>query len=102
MNKLPNMHNIDRVIRLIIGLICIYVGFIDSSLISNNIVSILVGVFGVVNIWAFYTTRCPVYTAVGFSTATAGNVKDKSFVAPSACCCSAIFCLRISLCRVEA
>jgi hypothetical protein len=69
MKKGPNMHSIDRTVRLIIGLICSYVGFIDTSLISNRSVAILVGIFGIANIWAFLTSRCPVYSAVGFSTA---------------------------------
>ena len=70
MKKGPNMHQIDRVVRLIVGIICVYIGFIDFSLISSRPVGILVGIFGVVNIWAFITTRCPVYSAAGFSTAT--------------------------------
>lgn len=69
MKKGPNMHLIDRVVRLIVGLSCVYIGFIDLSLISSRPVAILVGVFGAINLWAFVTTRCPVYSAAGFSTA---------------------------------
>ena len=69
MKKPPNMHTIDRYVRLIVGITCVYIGFIDMSLISSKLLSIFVGVFGVVNIWAFITTRCPVYSAAGFSTA---------------------------------
>lgn len=70
MKKGPNMHPIDRVVRLIVGVSCVYIGFIDLSLISSRPVAILVGIFGLVNLWAFITTRCPVYSAAGFSTAT--------------------------------
>ena len=69
MKKQPNMHPIDRFVRLVVGLICVYIGFIDMSLISSRPLAILVGVFGAVNIWAFITSRCPVYAAAGFSTA---------------------------------
>ena len=69
MKKNPNMHSIDRVVRLIIGIVCVYTGFVDAELISSQPVAILVGVFGAVNIWAFLTTRCPVYSMAGFSTA---------------------------------
>ncbi|WP_455208688.1 YgaP family membrane protein [Kaarinaea lacus] len=69
MKKGPNMHPIDRVVRLIVGLSCVYIGFIDLSLISSRPVAIVVGIFGVINLWAFTTTRCPVYSAAGFSTA---------------------------------
>lgn len=70
MKKGPNMHTIDRIVRLIIGIVCVYVGFVDMSLISSKPVSILVGIFGAVNLWAFLTTRCPVYSVAGFSTAS--------------------------------
>lgn len=70
MKKGPNMHTIDRFVRLIVGVVCVYVGFIDSTLITSRPAAIAVGIFGVVNIWAFMTTRCPVYSVAGFSTAT--------------------------------
>lgn len=69
MKKCANMHSVDRAMRLVIGVICLYVGFVGSSLITSKPVAILVGVFGVVNVWAFMTSRCPVYTVAGFSTA---------------------------------
>ena len=68
MEKTRNMHTIDRYVRLTIGLTCIYIGFIDSSLITNRIVAGLVGVFGVGNLWAFYTAYCPLYPATGINT----------------------------------
>ena len=70
MKKGPNMHPIDRVVRLIVGIICVYIGFIDLSLISSRPVAIMVGIFGAINLWAFITIRCPVYSLAGFSTAT--------------------------------
>lgn len=70
------MHTIDRIVRLIVGITCVYVGFVDMSLISSRPAAIAVGVFGVVNIWAFITTRCPVYAAAGFSTATKSQLVD--------------------------
>lgn len=70
MAKPRNMHTIDRGVRLVIGLLCVYIGLIDSSLIANRIVAVIVGIFGIVNIYAFFTARCPVYAATGFSTCT--------------------------------
>lgn len=78
MKKPPNMHSIDRMVRLIVGITCVYIGFIDMSLLSSKPVAITVGIFGVVNLWAFATTRCPVYAAAGFSTATKKEVADDS------------------------
>ena len=68
METTRNMHTIDRYVRLTIGLICIYISFIDTSLITNRIVAGLVVVFGLVNLWAFYTARCPLYAATGINT----------------------------------
>lgn len=68
MQKAPNMHLVDRFVRLVVGLICVYIGFIDLTLIASRPVAIVVGIFGVVNLWAFFTARCPVYAAAGFST----------------------------------
>lgn len=76
MSKPTNMHPIDRTVRLIVGLVCVYTGFIDVNLISSRPVAILVGVFGVVNLWAFISSRCPVYTAAGFSTAGANKTQQ--------------------------
>lgn len=70
MYKAANMHTVDRFMRLVIGLICIYVGFIDTRFITNELVSALIGCFGIVNLWAFATSRCPVYAMTGFSTAS--------------------------------
>ena len=63
-----NLHNLDRLARVIIGIGCIYVGFVDTSIISNSVVSMLVGAFGVINIIAAAISHCPVYNLAGLST----------------------------------
>jgi len=63
-----NLHTIDRIARLVIGVVCVYVGFINTSIIDNTLVSTLVGIFGIVNIFAGFVSACPVYSLVGFST----------------------------------
>ena len=68
MSKEPNLHAIDRAVRLIIGIGCAYIGFMDASLIANRMVAVIVGIFGIANLWAFATRRCPIYTVAGFST----------------------------------
>lgn len=69
----PNLSTTDRIIRTLVGIGCIYVGFIDQNIITNNIISILVGIFGIVNIVAAVISHCPVYGLAGFSTCA----KDK-------------------------
>jgi len=68
MNLKKNLSLIDRIARLSIGVACVYIGFIDSTLIANNIASFLIGVFGAVNLFAFATSFCPVYAITGLST----------------------------------
>jgi len=63
-----NLHNLDRLVRVVIGVGCIYVGFFDTGFISNTVVSMLVGAFGVVNIIAAALSHCPVYNLAGLST----------------------------------
>lgn len=64
----PNMHTIDRVLRIVIGIGCIYVGFIDWGLIPNAVISVLVGIFGVVNLGSAAVGHCPVYRLGGIRT----------------------------------
>ena len=63
-----NLHNLDRLVRIIIGFACIYLGFVDTSIISNSLVSTLVGIFGVVNVIAAAISHCPIYNLAGLST----------------------------------
>lgn len=63
-----NLHSLDRVIRAIIGIVCLYLGFIDTSIIGNFLASILVGIFGLINIFAAVMAYCPVYGVTGIST----------------------------------
>lgn len=58
----------DRIVRLTLGIVCVYVGFIDTSLISNQIASVLIGLFGAINLYAFTVSSCPVYALAGLST----------------------------------
>lgn len=63
-----NLHTIDMIIRLVIGVALVYVGFIDTSYISNSTVRILLGIFGAVNIVAGLVKSCPIYALAGIST----------------------------------
>lgn len=63
-----NLHIIDIIIRVLIGLSCVYIGFIDKGLIANQVAGILVGIFGIVNLIAASMRHCPIYALVGLST----------------------------------
>lgn len=62
-----NLHVLDRTARALVGVGCVYAGFVDTALIGNVTISILVGVFGVVNIGAAVFSHCPVYKLAGIS-----------------------------------
>jgi hypothetical protein len=63
-----NLHPLDRVIRALLGLGCVYIGFIDQTIIGNTLASILVGIFGVINLFAALVSYCPIYGIAGIST----------------------------------
>jgi len=63
-----NLHNIDIVVRIVIGVALIYIGFIDTSYIANSTIRILLGAFGAINIVAALMRSCPIYALAGIST----------------------------------
>ncbi len=63
-----NLHNIDMVVRIMIALPLIYIGFIDTSYIANSTVRYLLGAFGAINIVAVFLRSCPIYAIAGIST----------------------------------
>lgn len=63
-----NLHDYDRLIRVTIGAVCTYFGFIDTSYISQDIVALLIGLLGVVNLGAAILAYCPLYGLTGLST----------------------------------
>ena len=64
----PNLNMIDRLVRLVVGLVCIYYGFIESALIGNQMIATVIGIFGIVNIISTLTAFCIVYALTGVST----------------------------------
>jgi hypothetical protein len=68
-----NLHTIDRAIRLIIGVGSLVLTIGTPQVIGNDLVNLLVGLFGIVNIVAAVVANCPVYHVAGLST-----YKDKA------------------------
>ncbi len=67
-NAKRNMGWLDRVLRTGIGLLLIYFGFIDASFIGKGLIAALVGVFGVINVFAALVGICPAYKLAGICT----------------------------------
>jgi len=63
-----NMCAVDRLFRMALGVALIYVGFIDTSLISSQLVNFLLGCFGLVNIVSALLAHCPLYALANLST----------------------------------
>lgn len=63
-----NVGRFDQILRIGIGLVLIWVGFIDDSLIGDRIIAALIGIFGVLNLLAAVVRVCPVYTVAGINT----------------------------------
>lgn len=68
MNLKCNMGRIDQVLRLIIGLVLLYVGFMNTSIINDSLINNILGVLGIINIAASLSRVCPVYYMANIST----------------------------------
>ncbi len=73
--KYRNAGKLDRSLRVMMGTVLIYFGFIDTSFISQPLLATLIGIFGVINILAAVTGVCPVYALAGISTCDSREAK---------------------------
>ncbi len=64
-----NMGQIDRLIRVMTGLVMMYLGFINQEVIGDLTINIIVGIFGIISIAFAYISFCPIYTLGNISTA---------------------------------
>lgn len=71
-----NLHTIDRVVRFALGVGCTYIGFFDTGIVGNSLAAILVGIFGVINLFAALFSYCPIYGLTGISTYAGDDRKD--------------------------
>jgi len=63
-----NMGRVDQIVRLTIGLIFIYLGFINQGIIGDRLYAVMIGIFGIVNIMSAFLSFCPFYLMAGLST----------------------------------
>jgi hypothetical protein len=74
--KYHNAGTADRTIRVIIGAVLIYFGFIDPGYIGQGFLAVLVGIMGLINILVAVTAVCPVYTLAGIRTCRAKEARS--------------------------
>jgi hypothetical protein len=75
MSKNCNMHPLDRIARIIVGGILIFIGFFTRDLISDPLFGTMLGVFGVVNVVSSIIGVCPIYLMAGISTLKKATLK---------------------------
>ena len=63
-----NVGGLDSWIRIAVGVVLVYVGFINPELINDKIASMLLGIVGVVALVTGTVRFCPLYTTIDFST----------------------------------
>ena len=63
-----NLSRLDQVLRIGVGLVLVYMGFIDTSLIGDTYLAVAAGVFGSINIVVGILGNCPLYRWAGIST----------------------------------
>jgi hypothetical protein len=63
-----NMHPIDQILRILLGIALIYIGFFNGDMISDTLFRTLLGGFGVINLVSGLMAVCPVYLMAGIST----------------------------------
>lgn len=62
-----NMHPFDQVLRILLGLIMVYIGFVNQSLLDDSFFNMLLGGFGLLNLCSGFASFCPVYWMAGIS-----------------------------------
>lgn len=65
-----NMNKLDRGLRIAGSIFLIYIGFINTGIVTNSVINILLGSFGLLNLVSALAGFCPVYYLAQFSTQT--------------------------------
>ena len=68
-----NMHNVDRLIRAIVGAVLVYLGFYENGWSSNTVLPLMIGSIGAANIVVALSGFCPVYILANLNFASTGD-----------------------------
>ena len=69
-----NMHKVDRLIRVIVGIVLVYLGFFENGWTSNSVLPLIIGSIGAANVIFALSVFGLVYVLVNLNFA---NVTDK-------------------------
>lgn len=65
-----NLGVIDRILRIGISALLLYFGFFSDYLVADRVAQLIVGGMGIAGLLVVISGYCPLYTLIGFSTAT--------------------------------
>lgn len=68
MKSKVNTCGLDRSIRLAVATGLIYIAFINTQIISNDIIRYLIGAYVILNLYTILSGYCPVYALANIST----------------------------------
>lgn len=63
-----NVGRLDQILRLGIGALLVYLGFVDTSLVGDGLLAVVLGAFGILDIVAALLRWCPLYNLAGIDT----------------------------------
>ena len=63
-----NIGRTDQIIRLLISITLVYIGFLDTGIISDRMSANIIGSIGVINLFIAIIRFCPLYHASGINT----------------------------------
>jgi hypothetical protein len=70
-----NMGLIDRSVRMIVGILLIYIGFINVEFVVSEVLRYILGGIGVLNIISALAGICPFYIFANISTCQKANTQ---------------------------
>ena len=68
-----NMHKVDRLLRAIVGVVLVYLGFFEYGWSSNSVLPLIIGSIGAANFVVALTGFCPVYVLANLNFAKTGD-----------------------------
>jgi hypothetical protein len=63
-----NMGGFDRILRILIGFVLIYISLANTGLVSSLLLRYILSIIGVINIVSSIISFCPIYILANIST----------------------------------
>lgn len=68
-----NLGNVDKVIRSVVGLVFIYLGIIDDTIVVDQFIKYVFISIGIISLLVAVVGNCPLYTLIGVNTSCEKN-----------------------------